>query len=218
MERVAMSFSRGSSQPRNQTQVSCVSCTAWQLLHCWATWEAAYSAQLFNPNVGVAVANLNNQLTPSEGNYHWSCGEASSDHLKGLKSKTSFPKEETLLPQDCSSAPAWKLPTCWVPWGLQNYQPHNHRNQFLKIKELENRTQRNQLPSSSAAGTQAHDLHVYSDSSICLRYDFRNRNSAKDTLPRTSCGVVAEASSFRGQHRGQGHFLGRSQPHSSRAE
>ena len=40
LEKVAISYSRGSSQPRDQTQVSCVSCIGrWILYHC-ATWEA----------------------------------------------------------------------------------------------------------------------------------------------------------------------------------
>ena len=40
LERVAISYSRGSSWPRDQTPISCVSCTArWVLYQC-ATWEA----------------------------------------------------------------------------------------------------------------------------------------------------------------------------------
>ena len=38
LEWVAISFSRGSSQPRDQTQISCLSCR-WILYH-YATWEA----------------------------------------------------------------------------------------------------------------------------------------------------------------------------------
>ena len=34
---VAISFSRGSSQPRNGT---CISCIGRQILYCWATWES----------------------------------------------------------------------------------------------------------------------------------------------------------------------------------
>ena len=35
LERVAISFSRGSSRPRDQTPVSCISCSGWWLLyHC----------------------------------------------------------------------------------------------------------------------------------------------------------------------------------------
>ena len=37
---VAISFSRGSSQPRDWTGISCVSCIGRQILYCWATWEA----------------------------------------------------------------------------------------------------------------------------------------------------------------------------------
>ena len=44
LEWVAISFSRASSQHRNQTHISCVSCTAggWILYHC-AIWEAHVS-------------------------------------------------------------------------------------------------------------------------------------------------------------------------------
>ena len=40
LERVAISFSRGSSQPRDWTHVSCISCIVRCLLYHWATWEA----------------------------------------------------------------------------------------------------------------------------------------------------------------------------------
>ena len=39
MNRVAISFSRGSSWPRDQTQVSYVSCIAGGFFTCWAIWE-----------------------------------------------------------------------------------------------------------------------------------------------------------------------------------
>ena len=42
LEWAAMSFSRGSSQPRDQAHISCTSCTGrWILYHC-ATWEAPH--------------------------------------------------------------------------------------------------------------------------------------------------------------------------------
>ena len=37
---VAMTSSRGSSQPRDQTCISCVSCIGTRILYHWATWEA----------------------------------------------------------------------------------------------------------------------------------------------------------------------------------
>ena len=40
LEWVAISFSSGSSQPRDQTQVSCGSCTGKWILYHTATWEA----------------------------------------------------------------------------------------------------------------------------------------------------------------------------------
>ena len=39
-ETVAISFSRGSSQPRDWTHVSCVFCIAGRFFTHWATWEA----------------------------------------------------------------------------------------------------------------------------------------------------------------------------------
>ena len=40
LEWVTISSSRGSSWPRDQTQVSCVSFIGRQILYHWATWEA----------------------------------------------------------------------------------------------------------------------------------------------------------------------------------
>ena len=39
LEWVAISFSRGSSQPKNQTHFSCISCIASGFFTNWATWE-----------------------------------------------------------------------------------------------------------------------------------------------------------------------------------
>ena len=40
LEWVAISYSRGSSQHRDWTHVSCVSCTGRWIVHHWTTWEA----------------------------------------------------------------------------------------------------------------------------------------------------------------------------------
>ena len=43
LEWLVISYFRGSSQPRDQTHISCVSCISrWILYHC-ATWEALFS-------------------------------------------------------------------------------------------------------------------------------------------------------------------------------
>ena len=39
LEWATVSYSRGSSQPRDQTHVSCISCTSSWILHHYATWE-----------------------------------------------------------------------------------------------------------------------------------------------------------------------------------
>ena len=41
LERVSVSYSRGSSSPRNQTCVSCVFCIGGQILYCYITWEVS---------------------------------------------------------------------------------------------------------------------------------------------------------------------------------
>ena len=55
MEWVAISSSRESSQPRDQTHISCVSCTGRQVLH-WATWEALY-IYIINHNITGATTS-----------------------------------------------------------------------------------------------------------------------------------------------------------------
>ena len=40
LEWVAISLSRGSSQPKDQTLFSCILCTGRRILYDWATWEA----------------------------------------------------------------------------------------------------------------------------------------------------------------------------------
>ena len=40
LEWVAISYSRGSSWPRDWTHISCVSCIGRRILYLWATWEA----------------------------------------------------------------------------------------------------------------------------------------------------------------------------------
>ena len=46
LEWAAISFFRGSSQPRNRTNVSCASCIAGGFLTCWVTGEALVVVQL----------------------------------------------------------------------------------------------------------------------------------------------------------------------------
>ena len=42
LEWVAISSSRGSSQPRDWTRISCVFCVGGRILYHWATWEAQF--------------------------------------------------------------------------------------------------------------------------------------------------------------------------------
>ena len=45
LELVAISFSRGTSWPRDWTQVSCISCIGRQILYHWATRKALYGCE-----------------------------------------------------------------------------------------------------------------------------------------------------------------------------
>ena len=53
LEWVAISYSRGSSWPRDWTWVSCISCIGRQILHHCATWEAVQPVFLNFPNLTV---------------------------------------------------------------------------------------------------------------------------------------------------------------------
>ena len=44
LEWVAITYSRGSSRPRDQIHVSCISCTGRWIIYHWATWEAHISS------------------------------------------------------------------------------------------------------------------------------------------------------------------------------
>ena len=50
LELVAISYSRGSSQPRDLTQVFCTSCIGRWILYHWSTWEAWSILNLIKKN------------------------------------------------------------------------------------------------------------------------------------------------------------------------
>ena len=62
LERVAMSSSRGSSQPRDWTHISCGSCIGRRILYRWTTWEAQGSVQ-----VPCTARQILNDCTTREG-------------------------------------------------------------------------------------------------------------------------------------------------------
>ena len=55
LEWVAFSFSRGSSQPRNQTHVSCI---AGRFFTHWAIWEANNSVLFINEQFSQRMTEL----------------------------------------------------------------------------------------------------------------------------------------------------------------
>ena len=56
LEGVAISYSKGSSQPRDRTHISCVSCIGRQILQHWATSEAQH------PSLGIEKHLQSNTL------------------------------------------------------------------------------------------------------------------------------------------------------------
>ena len=81
LEWVAISFSRGSSQPRDQTQVSCIAGRCFKL---WATKEARLSLKRTQiTNVGKDVEKREPSYTLG-GNVNWCnhCGKQYSDFSK----------------------------------------------------------------------------------------------------------------------------------------
>ena len=58
LERVAISFSRRSSQPRDRTSVSCILCTGWQILYRCTAWEAR--VQTVSPGMCLSSRQTNN--------------------------------------------------------------------------------------------------------------------------------------------------------------
>ena len=55
LEWVAISYFRGSSQPRDRTRVSNISCIARQVLTTSATWEAPIGTQIIVPHANIGI-------------------------------------------------------------------------------------------------------------------------------------------------------------------
>ena len=78
LERVAISYSRGSSQTRDGTYMSCIFCISRQVLYHCATWEAhetpAMWALLLSPLCTESTEKLGNLLK----SHSWSMAELES--------------------------------------------------------------------------------------------------------------------------------------------
>ena len=56
LEWVAISFSRWSSQPKDQTHISCISCTDSQILYHCTTWKAHYKSRQCKHNNSKSIS------------------------------------------------------------------------------------------------------------------------------------------------------------------
>ena len=67
LEWLAISFSRGSSWPRDWTHLSCISCLGWWILYNWTIWEAPKNAYIYPkgiPGYFSLVSESWNSLSP----------------------------------------------------------------------------------------------------------------------------------------------------------
>ena len=89
-EPIAISYSRGSSQPRDHTRVSWVSCIGWWILYRCATWEGNFLLLLLR------------------GNFYWNKHECFMEQISGdfLTSDVRFQFEWAVLD--------------YVPWSLES--------------------------------------------------------------------------------------------------
>ena len=65
LEWVAISFSRGSSQPRDWT---CISYIGRRILYHWVTWEAPNNKE-WNPDKGYQIGVMGSKMVPCVGNF-----------------------------------------------------------------------------------------------------------------------------------------------------
>ena len=73
LEGVAISFSRGSSQPRDRTWVSCVSCISRWILYHWTIWEALVSYTYIHKKLNYwrLTHNSEKAMTPYSSTLAW---------------------------------------------------------------------------------------------------------------------------------------------------
>ena len=72
LEWVPISSSRGSSQPRDRTNVSCISCIGRPILYHWATWEAPIHPYLLIVSVSNSLS-FSLQVTCLNLWFHYVC-------------------------------------------------------------------------------------------------------------------------------------------------
>ena len=95
LEQVAISYSWGSSWPRGQTQVSCVSCIGRRILYHCAIWEAQYSI-CSNYKI-LAVLPMEKAMAPHSSTLAWKIpwmegpgGLQSMGSLRGMTERLHF--------------------------------------------------------------------------------------------------------------------------------
>ena len=63
LERIAISYSRGSSRPREQTLTSCISCTGRRILYHCTTWNVSHNGSQFEKKKIIHLNDLDKSQT-----------------------------------------------------------------------------------------------------------------------------------------------------------
>ena len=120
VEWVAIFSSRRSSWPRDQTHISDVSCTGWQILYHWTTWEAPTSLEPWvNQLVIICCAKPLTQGVEFTQKGWW---KVKKSHLQGSKIESlrmdravKYRKEQVTSRSYDGNTNAWK-PGWDAPW------------------------------------------------------------------------------------------------------
>ena len=91
LEWVAFSFSKGFSQLKDQTHVSCISCIDRWVLHYWATWEA--QSLLYRPHFQISHI----WSTGCQGFNTWVCGGRIQPTTSPNSPLFNFPRQALIL-------------------------------------------------------------------------------------------------------------------------
>ena len=120
LEWVAISYSMGSSQPRERTHVSCVSCIDRQILSHCATWEAPFTSSWLWIGASLVAQLVKN---PSVVRETWARSLGWED-----------PLEKEMAPH--SSTLAWKIPWTEKPGRLQAMGSQRDRHDWVTSLSL----------------------------------------------------------------------------------
>ena len=117
LEWIAISFYRGSFQPRNWTYISRVSCTGWWILYHWAIWEHNIVNQLSFSSVQFSHSVVSNSLQPHESQH---ARPPCLSHLQEFTQTHIHPVGDAIQPSHPLSSPSPPAPNPSQHQSLSN--------------------------------------------------------------------------------------------------